>query len=168
MCHIAMIWAQAANGVIGQNNQLPWHLPEDFKFFKSITLGKPVIMGRKTYESIGKALPGRINIVISRDPNFTAPDAQCFSSLAAGVDYACGQALSQGGDEVMVMGGAQIYAAMMAKADRLYVTHVDAELEGDAFAPTISSDFELRLEQRHAADARHAFAYRFATYLRRR
>ncbi|GAA5315856.1 MAG: dihydrofolate reductase [Candidatus Pelagadaptatus aseana] len=135
---LALIVAQSSNRVIGIENQLPWHLPEDLKYFKSVTLGKPVIMGRKTYDSIGRPLPGRKNIVITRQPDWQADGVVAVNDLASAVTMAREEAGRQGVAEVMVIGGAQIYAEALPMAQRIYVTRVDVELEGDAFFPPLS------------------------------
>ena len=134
---IAMIWAMAQNRVIGRNNKLPWHLSNDLKYFKRVTTGKPVIMGRKTYESIGKPLPNRTNIVVTRDTGFEAAGVKVVHSLDAAIDLAESESLISGVDEVIVMGGAEIYAQALPRADRLYVTLVHAEVDGDAYFPEI-------------------------------
>jgi dihydrofolate reductase len=134
---IALIVAVSQNNVIGRDNQLPWHLPEDLQYFKSVTMGKPILMGRKTYESIGRPLPGRTNIVITRDPNWTAVGVEVVNSLDAAMvagEEACKEAKS---DEIMVIGGAQIYRDCLPLASKLYLTQVEAEIEGDAFFPNI-------------------------------
>jgi len=135
---VALIWAMSRNRVIGRNNALPWYLPEDLKYFKRITMGKPVIMGRKTWESIGRPLPGRTNIVITRNSDYTVPDGvSVVSSLDAALQLAEKICLINGGDEAVVMGGAEIYALALPRAERLYLTQVHAEVNGDAFFPEI-------------------------------
>lgn len=136
---VSLIVAAAKNGVIGQDNQMPWHLPEDLKYFKRVTMGKPVVMGRKTYESIGRPLPGRLNIVVSRQPGWLPEDefgresVRVVADINSGIAAAKEVAKSSSLDEVMVIGGAQIYAACTDVVDRVYLTEVNAELEGDAF-----------------------------------
>ena len=136
---IALVVAVSQNNVIGRDNQLPWHLPEDLQYFKSVTMGKPILMGRKTFDSIGRPLPGRKNIVITRDLEWDAEGVEVVYSvddaLAAGAD-ACAVANS---DEIMIIGGAQIYRDCLPIADRLYLTRVEAEIEGDAFFPDIDT-----------------------------
>ena len=132
---IAMIWAMANNGVIGRQNQLPWHLPNDLKYFKRLTSGKTVIMGRKTYESIGRPLPNRINIVISRADDFHAEGIKVVNSLPAALELAAAETLISGAEEVIVIGGAEIYNLCLPLAERLYVTLVHADVEGDAHFP---------------------------------
>jgi dihydrofolate reductase len=132
---LALIWAMSQNRVIGRNNALPWYLPEDLKYFKRVTMGKPVIMGRKTWDSIGRPLPGRTNIVITRDRAFTAEGVKVVHSLDEAIRMAENICLINGGDEAVVMGGAEIYALALPKADRLYMTQVHADVHGDAFFP---------------------------------
>ncbi len=132
---LCLVVAVADNGVIGRNNQLPWYLPADLKHFKRTTLGKPVIMGRKTWESIGRPLPGRTNIVITRQAGYQADGARVVDTLDAAVELAESVALIDGVDEVMVIGGADIYRLALSRADRLYLTEVHADVEGDAFFP---------------------------------
>lgn len=125
----------ARNRTIGRNNALPWHLPEDLKFFKRVTMGKPIIMGRKTWESIGRPLPGRCNIVISRNKNFQADGIETVNSLQQAISLAEQISQRDGVDEVCVIGGAEIYAQALPLADRLYLTQVHADVEGDTFFP---------------------------------
>lgn len=126
---LAIIVAAARNGVIGRNNQLPWHLPQDLKYFKAVTLGKPVIMGRKTYESIGRPLPGRTNIVITRDHSWSADGVKVVHGLEEALAVAEGSSAA----EVMVIGGAEIYKAALPLAQRIYLTQIEASPDGDAF-----------------------------------
>lgn len=133
---LSLVVATAKNNVIGRNNQLPWHLPQDLKYFKATTYGKPIIMGRKTFESIGKPLPGRPNIVITRQKNWQAEGTLVVSSVEAALEAA--QQLSndkgQPYDEIMVIGGAEIYRYAQPLADRVYLTKIDVDVEGgDAF-----------------------------------
>ena len=134
---LALIWAMARNRTIGRNNALPWYLPEDLKHFKRVTLGKPIIMGRKTWESIGRPLPGRTNIVITRDAAFQADGVRVVHSLEQALALAEKICLLDGGDEAIVMGGAEIYALALPHADRLYLTQVHADVEGDAHFPPL-------------------------------
>lgn len=136
---LALIWAQSQNRVIGRNNALPWYLPEDLRYFKQVTMGKPIIMGRKTYESIGRPLPGRTNIVISRNPDLKIDGVRVVASLEAAIDLAEKICLIEGTEEAIVMGGSQIYELALPHADRLYMTQVHAEVPGDAYFPA----FEL-------------------------
>ncbi|MEP3234099.1 MAG: dihydrofolate reductase [Hyphomicrobiales bacterium] len=130
---ISMMAAVAKNRVIGADNDMPWRLSTDLKRFKAVTMGKPIIMGRRTFESVGKALPGRLNIVISRSTDLTLEGAEVVATL----DEALEVATNTGTDEIMITGGGQIYALMMDRADKLYITEVDAEPEGDTVFPEI-------------------------------
>jgi len=137
---VAIIAAVAANGVIGNGNMIPWHLPSDFAHFKRMTLGKPLIMGRKTFESIGRPLPGRTNIVVSRHPGYQPDGVIVISSLEAALEHAQEIATASRANEVMVGGGAEIYAQALPVADRLYITHVGANPVGDAYFPKVDPD----------------------------
>jgi dihydrofolate reductase len=130
---VSLIAAVAANRVIGQAGRLPWHLPDDLRHFKRMTLGKPVVMGRKTFQSIGQPLPGRPNIVVTRDEGWRAEGVRVVLSLADALVVAAGLA----GDEAMVIGGAELFAAALPIADRLYLTEVHRSYEGDVFFPLI-------------------------------
>lgn len=133
---IALVVAMAENGVIGKGGALPWRIPEDMKWFREITMGKPCIMGRKTWESLPKKpLPGRINIVVSRDPDYKAGGA----TVATSFDDAVAAAMRQAPDEIAVLGGAQIYAEAMKRAGRIYLTRVHKSFDGDAFFPEIDA-----------------------------
>ena len=127
---ISLIWAMAENGVIGRDNRLPWRLPVDMKHFMTTTMGKPVIMGRKTLESMKSPLPGRTNIVLTRDPLWQRDGVQVVGELSEALDLAEQQGLIDGVDETMIIGGAEIYALALPLAERLYVTRVHAEPAG--------------------------------------
>ena len=136
---IALIAAVADNGVIGKDNELPWRIPGDLKFFKSVTLGKPVIMGRKTWESLPfKPLPGRLNIIVTRNASYEAEGGEVVSTLDQAFERGKKAAQQDGIDEVIVMGGAEIYNLALEHADRLYLTEVHMDVEGDAFFPDIA------------------------------
>jgi len=141
MALLSIIVAMDRNRLIGRNNELPWRLPADLQHFKKTTLGKPIIMGRKTWESLGRALPGRINIVITRKHDYRAAGAVVVHSLH--------EALSAAGDaeEAMIIGGADLYAQALPAADRLYLTRVDGEFEGDAWFPQLD-EAQWRVEQK--------------------
>lgn len=159
----SFVVAAAQNRVIGQGNRMPWHLPSDLAFFKRITMGHPIVMGRKTYESIGKPLPGRTNIVITRDPGFRAPGCVVVDSLEAAY-RAAGDT-----DEVFVIGGAQIYQAAMANVDRIYLTEIQASPEGDTWFPEIDRRQWIETElATQDIDERHAFATRTVRLDRKR
>ena len=130
---ISLVVAASQNNVIGRDNQLPWHLPEDLEYFKSVTMGKPILMGRRTFDSIGRPLPGRRNIVITRDLEWDAEGVEVVNS----VDDALAAGSLANSDEIMIIGGAQIYRECLPIADRLYLTRVEAEIDGDAFFPDI-------------------------------
>ena len=141
---IAIIVAAAENGVIGCNGDLPWRLPSDLRHFRALTMGKPVIMGRKTFQSLRKPLDGRDNIVVTRDSGFQAAGARVVASLFAALELARQCAQERGADEIMVIGGAQIYAAARNLADRIYLTRVHAEPAGDArFEPPEAGQWRL-------------------------
>jgi dihydrofolate reductase len=131
---ISLIAAMARNRVIGRDNQLPWRLPEDLKRFKALTMGHPVVMGRKTYESIGKPLPGRLNLVLTRGP-WSGPAGTDGPVPVVSLDQAIERARATGTDEIFVIGGGQVYELAMPLADRLYLTLVDGEHAGDAYFP---------------------------------
>ncbi len=156
---VAMIAAMAKDRVIGFEGDMPWHLPDDLKFFKSKTTGKPVIMGRKTFESIGsRPLPNRPNIVISRNVNLVIPNVEVFQSI----DQALEQYASE--EEVIIMGGGELYQQMLPKADRLYLTLIDAEMSGDTFFPDWTvHDWKETARALHPKDERHAYPFEFVT-----
>jgi dihydrofolate reductase len=162
---LSLIVAAANNNVIGRNNELPWHLPQDLKYFKSVTLGKPVIMGRKTFESIGKPLPGRTNIVITRQSDWQHAGVL----VASNVDDALALAenfrneLGQTADEVMVIGGAEIYRCALPLADKIYLTRIDEDIKGDAWFPSLS-DTEWVCESELAGDPGASLPHRFLTF----
>lgn len=130
---IVMVLAAAENGVIGRGDALPWDLPDDLQHFKRVTLGRPIIMGRKTFDSVGRPLPGRTNIVITRDPSWRASGVVAVQSLAEAIARAEQQALLDGADAVMVVGGAEIYCLALPQADRILLTRVHGSVAGDAY-----------------------------------
>lgn len=134
---ISLIAAVAENGVIGRDNDMPWKISSDLNRFKALTMGKPVVMGRKTFQSIGRALPGRKNIVVTRDSSFTAADIQTVHSLEDGLELAREHADVDGANEIMVIGGGALYAEAMPLAERLYITRVHAQPDGDTHFPEI-------------------------------
>lgn len=159
---ISIIAAMDEERVIGIDNRLPWRLPADLQHFKRLTLGKPIVMGRKTWESLPGLLPDRPHIVISGNPDYRAPGCRVVSSVAA--------ALAAAGDvdEVMIVGGANLYAQLLPRADRLYLTRVHTRVEGgDAWFPTFDgSEWRETARSRHRADDRNPFDYTFLTYER--
>lgn len=159
---ISLIVAASANGVIGTAGGLPWHLPDDFRYFRQTTMGSPVIMGRRTRESIGRALPGRRNIVLTRSRDYSADGAV----VAGSVDEAL--AAAGDADEVFVIGGGEIYSLFLDRAARVYLTRVDARIEGDTYFPALDPDeWQLTSAEAHAPDERHAWGFEFRVYDRR-
>ena len=146
---VAMIVAMSKNRVIGVEGNLPWHLPEDLKFFKRMTQAKPLVMGRKTYTSIGKPLPNRLNIVVTRNKDFAPDGVRVCHDLPAALALADQQATIDAAEEIMVMGGGEIYRQALPYAQRLYITEVDIEVNGDAEFPELKAD-EWREVQRVA------------------
>ncbi len=161
---LAAIVAVSSNGVIGHDNQIPWYLPADLAYFKRMTLGKPVIMGRKCFRSIGRALPKRLNVVLSLDPFFRADGIEIAHSPAEAFDIAA----ATGAELAFVIGGAQIYEAFWEKTEILYYTEVHIKVEGDVFFPAVSpEEWELQSSEHHAADEKNECAYTFKVFRRR-
>ena len=159
---VSLIAALAENRVIGRDNTLPWRLPADLKRFRRLTTGHPVILGRKNYESIGRPLPERTNIVLTRDRAYRAPGCTVVDTLDAA--YAAATDAS----ELFVIGGAELYAQTLARADRLYLTWVHAQVPGDTFFPTFDlADWTEIERERHEPDRDHAYGFSFVTYDRR-
>ncbi len=159
---ISLIVAVARNRSIGKGGRLPWHLPDDLKHFRAKTLGKTVVMGRRTFESIGKALPGRTNIVVTRDGTFQAPGATVVYTLDAAL--ACARET----EEIMVIGGSSLYADLLPQASRIYLTSVHADVEGDAFFPELDPhEWVEANREHHNADERHAHAFTFVELFRK-
>ena len=159
---IAVIVARARNGVIGRENTLPWRLRDDLQLFKQRTLGCPVIMGRKTWESLGRPLPGRLNVVISRQADYTAPGANVVASLAEAI------AACENAEKVFIIGGAQIYAQALDLAEVLWITEVDADVEGDTCFPEFDPDWFGEVSREHFAASEHnQFAFDVVEYRRR-
>jgi dihydrofolate reductase len=157
---ISLIAALDKNRLIGADNGMPWYLPGDFKHFKEVTMGKPIVMGRKTFQSIGKPLPGRKNIVISRS-GFKADGVFSADSIEAALK------LVEGVEEVMIIGGANIYQQIIGKAERMYITHVDAECEGDAWFPEFDcSEWEKLTQLKIEANDKDNYDYKIVTYQR--
>lgn len=132
---VSIIVAKSCNNVIGRDNKLPWRIPEDLKLFKRLTMDKALIMGRKTFESIGKALPGRLNIVLSRNPEFRAADCTICRSLSEGIEVASKYAKQRSQTEIMVIGGSAIFEEALPATTRIYLTNIPLEFDGDAFFP---------------------------------
>ncbi|WKD51579.1 dihydrofolate reductase [Microbulbifer spongiae] len=161
---VALIAAVARNGAIGKDNGLPWRLSGDLQFFKRITMGKPVVMGRKTFESIGRPLPGRNNIVITRNASWQAGSVEVVASLEAGLCRAREWALKVGAAEVMVIGGAQIYRQALPLASHLYITEVDAEVDADAFFPKLDDSWVEIVRECYPASDRNEYNYALVQY----
>ncbi|REL28308.1 type 3 dihydrofolate reductase [Thalassotalea euphylliae] len=163
MTLLSMIVAHADNRIIGKDNDMPWHLPADLAYFKQTTLGKPVVMGRKTFESIGRPLPGRQNIVITRNADYVADGVEVVASVDAAL------ALTQGVEEVMVIGGGAIYQHCLPAADKLYITHIEARVDGDTQFPDydLDNDWQLTQSEPRAADEKNAYPLNFCVYERK-
>ena len=152
---LSLIVATTQNRVIGKNNQMPWHLPADLAWFRQQTTGKPIIMGRKTFESIGRPLPKRTNIVLSRQP-FEQQGTIWQPSLKSAVDFC------QDFAEIMLIGGGQLFQQALPQADRLYLTQIQTELDGDTFFPELNwNEWKIKFEQYRAADENNAYDCRF-------
>ena len=158
---ISIIVAAAANNVIGAQGDLPWRLSDDLKRFKMVTMDKPIVMGRKTWESIGRVLPGRRNIVITRQQGFAAEGCDVVQSADEAI------AIASDAGEIMVIGGSEIYALFLPVAQRLYLTRVHADVNGDAFFPALDEDeWQLVSDEAHSADCRNEFDFSFRLYER--
>ena len=158
---VFLILARADNGVIGGDGGMPWHLPADLKRFKALTMGHPVLMGRKTYESIGKPLPGRRNLVITRNRGYSAPGCEVVHSLDAALD-AC-----PGAEEIFIIGGAELYREALPRAQRLEFTEIHAEFDGDtSFPPFPPDQWRETARECHGSEAGAPFRYDFVRYER--
>ena len=156
---LSCIVAMSENFVIGRDNTLPWYLPADLRRFKALTMGHHLIMGRKTYDSIGRPLPGRTSVVLSRNPEFAADSVIAVDSFSTALERTAGDS------EVFVTGGESLYELALPRADRLYLTYVHAEVEGDTYFPDRSlGRWRLVEEEDHPADERHAYPYSFRVY----
>lgn len=161
---ISLVVAAATNNAIGKEGKLPWHLPNDMKHFKNVTWGMPVIMGRKTFESLGKALPGRKNIVITRQTDWKVPGAVVVKNM----EDALFVAKETDANEIMVIGGGEIYKAFFDKAKRIYITRVEAEPEADTFFPVIAHEhWHLVSQKNYEADEKNDYNYSFQTWERK-
>lgn len=160
---ISLLWAMGKNRVIGKNNDLPWRLPADLKYFKQITMGHPVAMGRKTFESIGKKLPGRENIIITRNADFHVEECTVLHSIEELLSY------SQHFDELFVIGGADIFEQCLPYAGRLYVTYIHENFDGDTFFPNFSFQDWVEISRKKGLkDEKNPFDYEFIVYERRK
>lgn len=170
MTILSMIVATANNNIIGKDNDMPWYLPADLAYFKKVTLGKPIIMGRKTYESIGRALPGRRNIVISRDENYSpegkgSGDVDVVTSVEQALALVDGSKGDEAVEEIMVIGGGAIYKHCLPAANRLYVTHIKADIDGDTQFPLFDDGSWHRVNSElRASDEKNAHDLDFSVY----
>ena len=162
---ITLIVAVADSGVIGRDSALPWHLPEDLKRFKRLTMGKPIVMGRKTFESIGKPLPGRTNIVVTRDANYHREGI----TVVHGVDGALRAAADASASvtEIMIIGGADLFRLFLPRATRVQLTRVHGDVAGDILWSPLDATWRLVAREPHAADERHAYAMTFEVWEKR-
>ncbi len=159
---IALVAAVAENDVIGLDGELPWHLPDDLKFFKRLTSGHVVIMGRKTFETVGHALPDRWNVIVTRNPQYHRADATVVHSIEEALQ------VTRGADHVFVVGGSEIYRLALPYADRMYLTIVHGEFEGDTVFPEFdTAEWKLEQDERREADAKHTYAFSFRRYDRK-
>ena len=159
---ITLIVAVADSGVIGRDNALPWHLPEDLKRFKRLTMGKPIVMGRKTFESIGKPLPGRQNIVLTREPNYRRDGVTVVHDADAALAAAGGAA------EIMVIGGADLFRLFLPRAARIHLTRVHGDIAGDVVWPALDTrEWAVAAREAHDSDDRHAYAMTFEVWEKR-
>ncbi|MGK2941793.1 MAG: dihydrofolate reductase [Immundisolibacter sp.] len=158
---VILVVAVAEGGVIGRDGALPWHLPADLKHFRELTLGRPVIMGRATYQSIGKPLPQRRNIVLSRQADFAPPGVEVVASLADAYHLVAGE------PQAMIIGGATVYAQALVAASAVELTEVHARLPGDTHFPPLQSPWQVTAREDHPADERNVYAYSFVTYRKR-
>ncbi|MDQ6990116.1 MAG: type 3 dihydrofolate reductase [Mariprofundaceae bacterium] len=154
--NISLIWGMDRNRLIGCNDALPWHLPADMQWFRKHTLGKPILMGRKTYESIGKPLPKRLNLILSRQADLHIDGCEVVQNLEAAIKAA------KSHDELMVMGGAEIYRMLLPHANRLYITHIEQRFTGDTWFPEFDlSAWHLLHQETHPSDDKNKYPYRF-------
>ncbi|MDA7025710.1 dihydrofolate reductase [Bacillus sp. CLL-7-23] len=159
---ISFIFAMDRNNLIGQNNDLPWHLPEDLKYFKKVTSGHPVIMGRKTFESIGKPLPNRRNIVVTSNRNITIPDCEILYSVQEIVKFASKE------EECFVIGGSTLYRELFPFAEKLYMTKIDEAFEGDRYFPEFAeNEWEMVSRKKGLKDDKNPYNYEFLVYQRK-
>ncbi len=159
---VSLVVAVAENGVIGKENGLPWRLPEDLKYFKRITMGHPIVMGRLTYESIGRPLPGRQNIVVTRQKDWSAEGVEVVHSLPEALSAGKDAAKDAGLEQVMLIGGAELYRQAIDQAHRLYLTEVHSPVEGDAYFPEFDREkWREMSRERYSADASNPYSYSF-------
>ena len=157
---LSLLVAADEGNVIGKANQLPWHLPSDLKYFKNLTWGLPIVMGRKTYESIGKPLPGRTNIVITRNKDYAAEGIVVVHTI----EEALAVAQQKGVKEIFVIGGAEIFNSVFDKANRIYLTRIHHRFEGDVFFPNLTDDWQLVKKHKQEKDEKNAYAHTFQVW----
>jgi len=161
---ISAIAAMAENRIIGKNNQLPWHLPADLKHFKAVTTGHPILMGRKTYDSIGRPLPNRTNIILTRNPSVDIPGCKVVTSIQEAIQLASNENVQ----ELFIIGGAEVYRQLLPQIQRLYLTIVHQNFDGDAFFPELDAkEWREVSRERHEPDEKNAYAYSFVRLERR-
>ena len=166
---IAFVVAMGNNNAIGKDGGMPWHMPADLAYFKRVTMGKPMLMGRKTFESIGRPLPGRDSIVVTRDRDWKAPGAIVVHDIETGLKLADSAATARGVKEIAVIGGASIYEALLDKVDVLYVTELHATFDADTFFPGIDvEEWAETSREAHSADEKNPLAYDFVVLERKR
>ena len=158
---ISFVVAMGDNRAIGKDGGMPWHMPADLAYFKRVTMGKPMIMGRKTFESIGRPLPGRDSIVVTRDRNWKAGGAIAVHDIETALETARSAATARGVDEIAVIGGASLYEALMDRADILYVTELHSRFDADTYFPEAGSGWKEMSREKHAADERNPVAFDF-------
>jgi len=164
MTTLSIIVAMANNRAIGKDNQLPWHLPEDLQRFKYITMGKPIIMGRKTFESIGRALPGRLNIVVTRQSNWQYSGVRVAHSLDDAIQLADAQAFINNHEEMMLIGGAELYRSALPQVNKIYLTRIETTVDADAFFPELTGDEWIETaRENHQACEPNPHDYAFCT-----
>lgn len=159
----SVIVAQSENRAIGINNTLPWHLPADLKRFKSITMGHCIIMGRKTYDSIGRALPGRTNIIVTRNQSLSMDGCVIVHSLEEAYNYA----LQMNETEAFVIGGAELIKQAISDCDKIYLTVIHSEIDGDTFLEPISDEWEVETSEKHNSDEKNNYNYSFINYIKK-
>lgn len=162
MSKITLVVAAAENNAIGKNNQMPWHLPNDFKYFKKSTIGHSIVMGRKTFESIGKPLPERRNIILTRDQQYQNPEIDIANSIGEVLTYCRDER------EIFIIGGADIFKQALPLAQKVLLTRVHATIDGDTFFPELAaSEWELVSQEEHKKDEKHAYDYTFEVWQRK-
>lgn len=160
---ISLIAAVAKNNVLGKDNKIPWHLPADMAYFSKMTTGHHIVMGSNTYESIGRPLPNRTNIVLAKDRDYKAEGCVVVNSIEEATDYA----KKNEEKELMVCGGASVYKQFLPKADKVYLTEINAEFDGDVFFPELGPQWKLVSSEKHAPDEKNKYEYNFNVYIKK-